>query len=232
MSERPGPEPDPEQGPPRGPRSAHTPPRFRKPRPPIDDTEFVDDLRRQDEDFVRVRTAEYFGLYQRAAARLSQPGGYARGDLTTDAWTLWGMVTRDAVDMGFRFVRTMNQLAADTPVPTEPYRRASTKVRVSSTERPLHLRCSELVSVRVNDKGDSIGREVISPAEIEINPNPLLGKADWTPEEGPPRVKVTVNAAAPAGEYTGRLLVFGRHPDHPIEAVGVSLVVPTGFSRP
>ena len=59
--------------------SEGTPPRFPKPRPPIDDTEFVDDLRRQDEDFVRGRTAEYFSLYREAADRLSQPGSYTRG---------------------------------------------------------------------------------------------------------------------------------------------------------
>jgi hypothetical protein len=204
----------------------------RKARPPIDDTEFVDDLRRQNEDFVRVRTAEYFEVYQRAAGRLGQPGSYTRADLTTDAWTLWGMVARDTIDMGLRFVRTMNRLADDTPVPSQRYRRATAKVLVSSTERPLHLRCSELVCVRRDDKGRVIGRDVISPAEIEISPNPLLAKPPRTDGDETAKVKVTVNAAAPAGEYTGRLLVFGTHPDHPIEAVSVVLVVPAGFSRP
>ena len=142
------------------------------------------------------------------------------------------MLARDSVDMSLRFVRTMNRLADDTPVPTQRYRRATVKVPVSSTERPLHLRCSELVCVRVDNKDRTIGRDVIKPSEIEISPNPLLAKPDRTPDDGPSRVKVTVNAAAPAGEYTGRLLAFGQHPDHPIEAVGVVLVVPASFSRP
>jgi hypothetical protein len=206
-------------------------PRSRKGRPPIDDTEYVDDLRRQNEDFVRGRTAEYFGLYQRAASRFAQPGGHTRGDVTADAAAFWGMLARDTVDIGFRFIRTMNQLAADTPVPTSRHRRATARVEVASTVRPLHLRCSKLVCVRKDERGKVIGQDVIDPAEIEITPNPIHKKPDGTPDTEPRKVKVTVNAAAPTGEYTGRLLVFGDHPDNPIEAVSVSLVVPDRFSR-
>jgi hypothetical protein len=206
-------------------------PRYRKGRPPIDDTEYVDDLRRQNEDFVRGRTADYFGLYQRAASRVAQPGGYTRGDVTSDAAELWGMLARDTVDVGLRFVRTMNQLAADTPVPTSPHRRADANVEVTSTVRPLHLRCSKLVCVRKDRKGTVTRHDVITPAEIEITPNPIPKKGDGTADTEPRTVKVTVNAAAPEGTYTGRLLVFGDHPENPIEAVKLSLYVPEGFSR-
>jgi hypothetical protein len=204
-------------------------PRYRKARPPIDDTEYVDDLRRQNEDFVRGRTADYFGLYQRAASRLAQPDGYTHADVTTDAAELWGMLARDTVDVGLRFIRTMNQLATDTPVPTSPHRRANVEVEVTSTVRPLHLRCSKLVCVRKDSNGVT-SHDVITPAEIEITPNPIPEKSAGAAADQR-KVTVTVNAAAPKGTYTGRLLVFGDHPDNPIEAVKLSLDVPEGFSR-
>jgi hypothetical protein len=206
---------------PKGPKSKHSPPGHRPARGPVDDAEYVDDLRRQHEDFTRTRVNQYFDVYRDASKKLSTPSSYGRADLTTDAWTLWGMLTRDALEGTLRSVRSVNQLAADTPVPTQPHRRAETQqtVVVRSGKRPLHLRCTELVSQHATGGG----RDVISPAEVEIRPNPL--------RDGDDTVILAVNAAAPAGLYTGRLLVFDQHPDHPIEAIRITIDVPTLFSR-
>jgi hypothetical protein len=200
----------------------HRNPRSRRPRPPVDDTEYVDDLRRQDEAFVRGRTEEYFTLYSSAAKRLAQPGAYRAGHMVTDMWRLWGMVARDTVDVGLRSLRTINQIAADTPVPTEPYRQATADpIRIESTGR-VHLRCGDLVRPETED----CPRSVIAAAEVQISPNPL--------EQDAPRevaITVTVNANAPAGIYEGRVLVYGKHPENPIEARRFTIEVPKDFSR-
>jgi hypothetical protein len=189
---------------------------------PIDTVEYEDDLRRQNEEFLRTRTGEYFDLARSATHRLAKPGSYKRHDLTTDAWTLWGMWSRDLVDAGLRSLRTLNRIAEDTPVPTEPYRRVSESFAAPKSDHPLHVRCSDLVA-RQPTSGGRFCEFVITAAEVELTPNPVRCDDET--------VVVSVNAAAHTGNYVGELTFFHDRPDKPVATREVAIWVSDKFDR-
>jgi hypothetical protein len=196
---------------------------------PTDTTEYPDDLRRQNEDFVKSRIDDYFGLYHSAASRLTKPHQYRRGDLVHDTWTLWGMMWRDTVDLGLRSLRTANQIAEDTPVPAEPRRRVTEKFPISTSVRPVTVRCSDLVSTRPLPGGHT-ATHVVSAAEVELDPNPVLPRKNKKKTK-PQKVAVSVNAAAPRGLYRGELVLFGPDPRKPVETIPIAIWVDGAFDR-
>jgi hypothetical protein len=197
-------------------------PKKKLPKQPIDTTEYEDDLRRQNEEFLRTRTGEYFDLARSATHRLAKPGSYKRHDLTSDAWTLWGMWSRDVVDAGLRSLRTLNRIAEDTPVPTEPYRRVSEAFAAPDSDRPMHVRCSDLVA-RQPTSGGRFCDFVITAAEVEISPNPVRCDDET--------VVVSVNAAAHRGNYQGELTFFHEHPGKAVAALDIAIWVRGKFDR-
>jgi hypothetical protein len=189
-------------------------------RPRIDDVEFPDDLTRQNADFIRTRTTDYLEIGRNAATQFAD-GTYERADLVADIFDVWGRLARDWTDGLMRGVRTANRWADDTPVPQDPRRRVSVPVDIISGGRTLSLGCNPLKS---DASGSDGATHWISPADVEITPNPL--RADE-----PRRVTVSVNASGPKGTYSGELLVFDDDPREPLETVSFSIALDGRFER-